>query len=1440
MKKLLHFLVCLTALLGLSPCLMAAPPTVNITPAPAKMTIGDGSYVIPAGFSVALAQGLPADMATEVDKFVETYAAATGNQGKVSTGSSGAFTVALDSKVAPEGYTLKVSPRGVAITASTPAGLFYAFQSVKKMLPANVMAGLPSAASAVYELPIVDIADEPRFGYRGYMLDVSRHFFDSKEIKRLLDIMSFYKLNTFHFHLTDDQGWRFPVEKYPLLTTVGATAPNAQFVDMATATEVWLNRPYGPYAYTKDELRDLVAYAAERHIEIIPEIEMPGHFSAAITAYPHLSCNPDGSHKVWTSGGISGDVLNIGNPAAYEFAKDVLSELMEVFPSKRIHIGGDECPDGNWKTNAYCKNLLKQLGLPEDNFRALQSYFTEQMAAFAAEHGRELIVWNESITAGGSDIDAIKRANPIVMCWVGAWEAATQAQNAGLRHIYTPQVPFYINRRLPGSNIPANGGGDSSTPDIYNHDTPDGNNLCLGVQGTFWTERVATPEYLEYLLLPRLMAIAENGWTPKARRDYADFSSRMTLDAALLSLLNYNFYTGPTGIQLPNEDEPSDPSTGGDDLEGKWFQLIAQGSGDRNGRAIELLADGSSLIGTNNAQAGRLWLNTPADVDAQLWQFEKGANGLYALVNKTNPNGSVNPTPTGTDNKGRWDYDPAAKHYNFSLPEQYRSNAADGSLQVAITSDKISGAYMNASQAGQGFAVNCWNDPADLNGGIWKLAQKGGSASPSTPAGNEPAAGVFYQLIAQGSGDRNGKAIELLADGSSLIGTNNAQAGRLWLNTPADVDAQLWQFEKGANGLYALVNKTNPNGSVNPTPTGTDNKGRWDYDPAAKHYNFSLPEQYRSNAADGSLQVAITSDKISGAYMNASQAGQGFAVNCWNDPADLNGGIWKLAQKGGSTTPSQPADPGVTATPFAKFVEGKTYTFTNAVIEGAMIADLGGDRLAFSSDPSAATIWRATDVTDNADGTQSIALINTATGRAISFLAPFESGYGQGVTLGAEKVSVTVDGVEPDKTISLSIGPASFWPLTATSSKYPSTITAGNSDNAALPGARALGAEWIASEVTPVTLNCQAAGQTIATLTIGIPVGETISAANAPAIPGYSFVSAGTVASGKATVTYRRTSYTVTYLGELEDGTPLASITVEAPADEPYTVAYPARPAMTLVKGSQTEGSKLSLSADLAISATYSTEAHLGVMELGQAVTEIKPGHSYLIHDDHADRNAYRVASGSIVGGKRALPLGPEAIWQFKPVEGGYALFNESAGKYIGQLVRGASCPLSDAPVANSFSFASDHWNIKQGSLAWDGGPDFTLHGWSGDGHPYSIYEFVAAPYFLVATEAFDEQGNSLGSTKAYGAAGENFIFVAPAYEGFFLKSIEGHHGLDCLLKDHAVKLVYSTDPTTGIEAVTPDGAARPAGIYDLHGRRLRAISAPGLYIIDGVKTLVK
>ncbi len=542
MKKILVILL-LCSTVG-----MWAQSLVNLTPRPKQMAEGQGSFLLPSHLVVAYGS-LPDSLSREAARFVSDLNAATGLQASAQSSNEGAIRMQQVTDCSPEGYRLAITTEGVKVEASTSAGFFYAFQSLKKMLPANVMARKYDARRK-YTLPVVTIADEPRFRYRGFMLDVSRHFFGVDQLKRMIDIMAAYKMNYFHWHLTDDQGWRAEIKKYPRLTTVGATAPNCRITDMKRGT-YWTNEPYGPYFYTREEMLEVVEYCAQRHITVIPEVDMPGHFVAALAAYPEYGCDPSHPVTVWTTGGVSRDVLNVANPRAIQFAKDVLAELCDIFPGPYFHIGGDECPTNAWETNADCQRLLKEEGMK--NFRELQSRFTEEMSDFLATRGKRTLLWNESITAQGSDLARVKKNNPLIFCWYPCQKAALMAAENGFQNIvsdiHSATGSYYINRKQsedPGEPDGA-GKGDDTVERCYNYvpvpeDVPAHlQPFYTGVQATFWCEWVGTNDYLEYLALPRLMAVAEAGWTPQSGKDFEDFRRRMSLDREMLDLRGYQY-----------------------------------------------------------------------------------------------------------------------------------------------------------------------------------------------------------------------------------------------------------------------------------------------------------------------------------------------------------------------------------------------------------------------------------------------------------------------------------------------------------------------------------------------------------------------------------------------------------------------------------------------------------------------------------------------------------------------------------------------------------------------------------------------------------------------------------------------------------------------------------------------------------------------------------
>ena len=732
MKKIFTLLCLFTVLLPI----VAQTPFVNLTPKAKSMTTTAGELTLPEGFVVNTAN-LPDSLAAEATKFVDAINLATPlNATTASDDATALIQMAFpEASIDAEGYNLNITAEGVKIEAATSAGFYYAFQTLKKILPANVMAGVKDEAVTAYALPLVNISDEPRFGYRGFMLDVARHFFTVEEVKRMIDIMAVYKMNRFHWHLTDDQGWRVEIKRYPKLTTVGATRANSWTVDMHYG-DYWTNETYGPYFYTQEEIKDVVAYAKERHIEIIPEIDMPGHFVAAMTAYPEFSCWPEGAHALWVTGGISNDVLNVANPEAVQFAKNILEELCELFPYNQIHIGGDECPTSAWEGNALCQERYRELGLT--SYRQLQSHFIKEIGEFLASKGKRMAMWNESITAGGADLDMMRETGATVYCWTPCQASAKKAAEMGLPNVVTEYSNgYYINRKQWSTGEPTGAGyGTDNLETVYNY-VPVPSNISssllkyyTGVQGTFWTEHVANREYMEYLALPRLLAVAEAGWTQQKDKNFADFKKRFNADTKMLDYNGYEY--GKHYVDKEGEGEGDGkvmPKTSTAE-ETYWYRIVTKATDARSGRCWELLSATSPLVSEHsgkNAKAGRVWTNAKAaegdaNYNYQQWCFEQSDAhpGRYALVCKAQPEGSLNPTPTAQNNSGRWNYDATVKHYSFVIGDGgYGPSGAN--YYYTVRSENISGWYLNASMAGQGMAVNLWSNAADGAGGHWEF-----------------------------------------------------------------------------------------------------------------------------------------------------------------------------------------------------------------------------------------------------------------------------------------------------------------------------------------------------------------------------------------------------------------------------------------------------------------------------------------------------------------------------------------------------------------------------------------------------------------------------------------------------------------------------------------------------------------------------------------------
>ena len=434
-----------------------------------------------------------------------------------------------------EAYRLNIVADGIDIEASDYGGFFNALQTLRQLMPAAIF-GQTLQPDEAWSVPLLLINDAPVMPHRGFHLDVSRHFFDKEEVKKLLDMASVYKLNRFHWHLTDDQGWRVEIPEYPLLTTVGAVRKASLTVyDPTNGLRFYDDTEYGHGCfYTLDDLREVVAYARERNIEIIPEIDMPGHMTACIVAYPELGCDPTKKIEVMTEGGVSRDILNLGKEETIDFLKCVLGHVAEVFPYELIHLGGDECPTNAWQSNADCQKLIQQEGL--NGVNDLQPWLVEQLGSFLRDkYGKTVVVWDE-LLANWKNAYTVK---PVVMSWRGV-EYAKQAADRGLQSIVVPTRPLYLDQlQISPSQMeidsPYMGGyGDgtiNSVESIYNFNprsTVSGREqYVLGTQANLWTESCTSNREAEYQYYPRLMAVSEIGWLADAKKDFGGFYYRL-------------------------------------------------------------------------------------------------------------------------------------------------------------------------------------------------------------------------------------------------------------------------------------------------------------------------------------------------------------------------------------------------------------------------------------------------------------------------------------------------------------------------------------------------------------------------------------------------------------------------------------------------------------------------------------------------------------------------------------------------------------------------------------------------------------------------------------------------------------------------------------------------------------------------------------------------
>lgn len=431
-----------------------------------------------------------------------------------------------------EGYQLKTAKNKVTITAKAQAGLFYGYQTLKQLLPSDAYRRAPIPGT-LWTTPGVEIVDVPRFKWRGAHIDVARHFQPKEFLFKFIDLLAMHKLNTMHLHLTEDQGWRMEIKRYPKLTSVGAWRKDTMLTyDPPTYT----GKPHGGF-YTQEDLRELVAYAKERHITIVPEIEMPGHAQAAIAAYPELG-NGNGQLEVWTKWGVSENVFNVKD-STIKFLQDVLVEVMDVFPSEFIHIGGDECPKVQWKNSADAQERMKSLGLKDEH--ELQSWFIRQMDQFLDAKGRRLIGWSEILEGGLAPGAAL-------MVWLGD-DGAMTAVSSGHDVVMAQTSHLYFDyyQSQDRKNEPHAIGGFVPLNKVYAYDpvlpkmTPEQAKHVMGAQFQLWSEYIPNPKHMEYMAYPRGCALAEVGWTEVKNKDFANFRSRLAQHTLRLDALDVNY-----------------------------------------------------------------------------------------------------------------------------------------------------------------------------------------------------------------------------------------------------------------------------------------------------------------------------------------------------------------------------------------------------------------------------------------------------------------------------------------------------------------------------------------------------------------------------------------------------------------------------------------------------------------------------------------------------------------------------------------------------------------------------------------------------------------------------------------------------------------------------------------------------------------------------------
>jgi len=431
-----------------------------------------------------------------------------------------------------EGYRLQVKENKVSIESSAIEGIFYGMQTLRQMFPVEIYAG-QTATNLNFRVPCCTIEDMPRFKWRGLSLDVSRHFMPKEFVKKYIDLLAMHKMNVFHWHLTDDQGWRIEIKKYPKLTSVGAWRKETVIGYWSTKPEVYDGKLHGGY-YTQDEIREIVAYARQRFITIVPEIDMPGHCQAALAAYPQFG-NTGQSVPVWATWGVSENILNV-DEETIQFCQDILTEVFDMFPSQYIHIGGDEVNTMQWEKSAKVQSRIKALGLKDES--ELQPWFTRTMYSFLKNHNRKLVGWEQILHDNLSGV--------IVETYLGE-EPTIKAVKLGCDVILVTSTEVYLDKYQSDPNKEPIATGYTPLKRVYSYEpvpkvlTSSEREHILGVEGQVWTEYMPNEQHVEYMVFPRACALAEVAWTSPNKKNYGDFCTRLKYHLERLKKLNVNF-----------------------------------------------------------------------------------------------------------------------------------------------------------------------------------------------------------------------------------------------------------------------------------------------------------------------------------------------------------------------------------------------------------------------------------------------------------------------------------------------------------------------------------------------------------------------------------------------------------------------------------------------------------------------------------------------------------------------------------------------------------------------------------------------------------------------------------------------------------------------------------------------------------------------------------